>query len=543
MMRSSSTANAGGPVGIREAFDPRMIAVASVTMMGSFMSMLDMNIVNIALPTLLKDFRTSLPNVQWVTTSYTLALAVVVPLTRWAADRFGTRRVWLVSVTLFTLGSLMCGLAWSLPSLVVARVIQGIGGGMIMPTGQTILAREAGPRRLGRVMTVVAVPQFLAPILGVVAGGLILAAFSWRWVFFINIPIGIIAVLRGRRILEPGDFGNTRRLDVLGMFLLSPGLGLMVYGIAQFGNVGQMTPIVTSTFLGGAALLAVFVVHSLHIEQPLLNLRLLRNRSLAGATTVVLLFGSGLQGAIILFQLYFQLGRGYSPLHTALLFAPGALGAMIALPKGGTIMDRHGARNIVPIGILIMCISVLPFTQVGPETSVLLLTVLWFVRGLGTGVVGTPATAAAYSTLRREDIPGATTINNISGRVGSSFSVAIVAVLLQRRLAEAIPHASVASLSALPASKRVSDAVAISHSFREAFWVTIVLVGLAIIPAQLLPKRREIARLRQMAEDSKQVVEIPVSAAAVAVAGAPELTSDQSDNNGQQSLDVTDSQV
>jgi EmrB/QacA subfamily drug resistance transporter len=504
-----------------------MVAVASVTMMGSFMSMLDMNIVNIALPTLLKDFRTSLPNVQWVSTSYTLALAVVVPLTRWAADRFGTRRVWLASVALFTLGSLMCGLAWSLPSLVVARVIQGIGGGMILPTGQTILAREAGPNRLGRVMTVVAVPQFLAPILGVVAGGLILAAFSWRWIFFINVPIGIIAVVRGRRILGPGDVGNARHLDVFGMFLLSPGLGLMVYGIAQFGNVGKLTSVVTLTFLVGAALLVLFVVHSLRIEQPLLNLRLLRNRSLAGATTVVLLFGSGLQSAIILFQLYFQLGRGFSPLHTALLFAPGALGAMIALPKGGTIMDRHGARGVVPIGILIMCFSVLPFTQIGPQTSVLLLSGLWFVRGLGTGVVGTPATAAAYSTLKREDIPGATTMNNISGRIGSSFAVAIVAVLLQRRLGEAIPHASVASLSTLSPAQRASDALAISHSFREAFWISIILVGLAIIPSQILPRRREITRLRQMVDESNQAV--TSSALTVSATGthAPDLTSNQ----------------
>jgi EmrB/QacA subfamily drug resistance transporter len=534
-MTDSNSTNTGTRVGIRDAFDPRMIAVASVTMMGAFMSMLDMNIVNIALPTLLKDFRTSLPNVQWVSTSYTLALAVVVPLTRWAADRFGTKRVWLASVTLFTIGSLMCGLAWSLPSLVVARVIQGIGGGMILPTGQTILAREAGPNRLGRVMTVVAVPQFLAPILGVVAGGLILAAFSWRWLFFINVPIGIVAVLRGRRILEPGDVGNTRRLDVFGMFLLSPGLGLMVYGIAEFGNVGELTSVVTSTFFGGAALLALFVMHSLRIEQPLLNLRLLRNRSLAGATTVVLLFGSGLQAAIILFQLYFQLGRGFSPLHTALLFAPGALGAMIALPKGGTIMDRHGARGVVPIGILIMCISVLPFTQVGPQTSVLLLSGLWFVRGIGTGVVGTPATAAAYSTLKREDIPGATTINNISGRVGSSFAVAIVAVLLQRRLGEAIPHASVATLSTLSPVQRASDAVAISHSFHEVFWISIVLVALAIIPSQVLPKRSEIMRLRHMADEPTQAVSSSIPTDPGAGTHALDLISDQLDDRNKPS--------
>jgi EmrB/QacA subfamily drug resistance transporter len=506
MIGRTPSTKAGTRIGIREAFDPRMIAIASVTVMGAFMSMLDTTIVNIALPTLLRSFRTSLSNVQWVSTSYTLALAVVVPLTRWASDRFGTKRVWLTSVTLFTIGSLMCGLSWSLPTLVIARVLQGLGGGMIMPTGQTILAREAGPNRLGRVMTVVAVPQFLAPILGPVAGGLILSAASWRWVFFINVPIGIVAVFRGRKILEPGDFGAARRIDLFGMLLLSPGLGLMVYGIAQFGNVGEFTPLVTSTFLAGTALLLLFVVHSFRIEHPLLNLRLWRNRSLAAATTVIFLFSAGLQSAIILFQLYFQLGRGFSPLHTALLFAPGAIGAMIALPKAGTIMDRHGARAIVPIGLAIMALSVLPFTQVGPQTSVLLLSGLWFFRGVGSSVVGTPATAAAYSTLRREEIPGATTINNISGRVGSSFGVAIAAVLLQRRLAQAIPHGTVAALSKLSIAHRASDALAISNSFREVFWFSIIVVVLAIIPSQRLPRRRDILRFQQSSAAPEQVV-------------------------------------
>ena len=240
LIRRAAPRRTKGP-SIREAFDPRMIAVASVTVTGAFMSILDTTMVNVAIPTFVRSFKTSLSNVQWVTTGYILALAVVVPLTRWAADRFGTRRVWLVSVVLFTCGSLLCGLSWSLPTLIVARVIQGLGGGMILPTGQTILAREAGPHRLGRVMTVVGVPQFLAPLLGPVAGGLVLSTVSWRWIFFINLPIGVIALIRARRILEPGDFGASRRVDFLGMLLLSPGFALIIYGIAEFGNLGKIS--------------------------------------------------------------------------------------------------------------------------------------------------------------------------------------------------------------------------------------------------------------------------------------------------------------
>ena len=323
LTRRANASENRGP-GIKQAFDPRMIAVASVTVMGSFMSILDTTMVNVAVPTFVRSFRTSLSNVQWVTTGYILALAVVIPLTRWAADRFGTKRVWLVSVLLFTLGSLLCGLSWSLPTLIASRVIQGLGGGMILPTGQTILAREAGPHRLGRVMTVVGVPQFLAPLLGPVAGGLVLSTVSWRWIFFINLPIGVIALIRGRRILEAGELGTPERIDFLGMALLSPGFALLIYGIAEFGNVGAITSLVASTFLGGLSLLGLFAAHALRVERPLLDLRLWKNKSLAAATSVLFIFSSGLQAAVFSVQLYYQIGRGYSPLHAALLLAPGA---------------------------------------------------------------------------------------------------------------------------------------------------------------------------------------------------------------------------
>lgn len=467
-----------------------MIAVASVTVTGSFMSILDTTMVNVAIPTLVRSFRTSLADVQWVTTGYILALAIVVPLTRWAADRFGTKRVWLVSVVLFTFGSLLCGLSWSLPTLIVSRVIQGLGGGMILPTGQTILAREAGPHRLGRVMTVVGVPQFLAPLLGPVAGGLVLSSVSWRWIFFINLPIGVIALIRGSRILDRGDLGEAQRIDFLGMLLLSPGFALLIYGIAEFGNVGKITPLGAATFLGGLGLLGLFILHALRIEHPLLDLRLWKNRSLAAATSVIFFFSSGLGAAVFSVQLYYQLGRGYSPLHAALLLAPGALGAMIALPIAGTVMDRRGARGLVPVGLMVMALSVLPFTQITPATSLILLTVLWFIRGMGLAATGTPTNAATYATLRRDQIPGATTINNIAMRVGNSFGVAIGAVVLQRRISDSLHGAGVATLTTLSPARRAADATLLSNDFRAVFWLTVVLVLVAIIPARRLPSRR-----------------------------------------------------
>ena len=487
-----------------------MIAVASVTVTGSFMSILDTTMVNVAIPTFVRSFKTSLSNVQWVTTGYILALAVVIPLTRWAADRFGTRRVWLVSVLLFTLGSLLCGLSWSLPTLIASRVIQGLGGGMILPTGQTILAREAGPNRLGRVMTVVGVPQFLAPLLGPVAGGLVLSTVSWRWIFFINLPIGVIALIRGRRILEPGDLGAPERIDFLGMALLSPGFALLIYGIAEFGNVGAFTPLVMSTFSGGLVLLGLFAFHSLRAERPLLDLRLWKNRSLAAATSVLFIFSSGLQAAVFSVQLYYQIGRGYSPLHAALLLAPGALGAMIALPFAGTLMDRRGARGVVPIGLTVIALSVLPFTQITPRTSLLFLSSFWFIRGMGLAATGTPTNAATYATLRRDQIPGATTINNIAMRVGNSFGVAIGAAILQRKISDSFHGGSVAALTKLSTARRAADAATLSNDFRTVFWYTVVLVLIAIIPARKLPRRRDIGRTEEFGRLDEVIVSPPI---------------------------------
>jgi MFS family permease len=323
-----------------------------------------------------------------------------------------------------------------------------------------------------------------------VAGGLVLSTVSWRWIFFINLPIGVLALIRGRRILDPGELGTPERIDFLGMALLSPGFALLIYGIAEFGNVGEITPLVSSTFAAGLLLLGLFIVHALHTERPLLDLRLWKNKSLAAATSVLFIFSSGLQAAVFSVQLYYQIGRGYSPLRAAFLLAPGALGAMIALPFAGTLMDRRGARGVVPIGLSIIALSILPFTQITPRTSLLMLSGFWLIRGMGLAATGTPTNAATYATLERHQIPGATTINNIAMRVGNSFGVAIGAAILQRKISDSFHGGSIAAITRLSTVHRAADAAKLSNDFRAVFWYTIVLVLLAIIPARKLPKRR-----------------------------------------------------
>src|SRR5689334_7657003 len=263
-----------------DALDRGVWMVAIVVVLGAIMSILDVTVVNVAINTLARDFATPLTTIQWVATGYTLALATVIPLTGWAADRFGTKRLYMLSIAMFLAGSMLSGLAWSAGSLIAFRVLQGLGGGMLMPAGMTILTRAAGPQRVGRVMSIIGVPMLLGPIVGPILGGYLVDNVSWRWIFFINIPIGISALALSLRVLPRDVTSRHERFDALGLALLSPGLALFIYGLAKSsGNGGFGSSAVLVPGLAGVALLAAFVVHALRTNDPLIDMRLFANRT------------------------------------------------------------------------------------------------------------------------------------------------------------------------------------------------------------------------------------------------------------------------
>src|SRR5215213_10251905 len=237
--------------------------VATVVIVGVIMSILDTTIVNVALETLSRELDAPLNTIQWVATGYLLALATVIPLTGWMSERFGSKRIWMISVALFGAGSALCGLAWSAESLIVFRVLQGFGGGMIMPVGMALLAQTAGPARVGRVMSVVGVPMLLGPVLGPVIGGVIVDSVSWRWIFYVNVPIVFVALAMAARLLK-ADAGraDAGRLDWLGLALLSPGLAAVVFGLSESESHGGFRdPLVWVPIAGGFVLVALFVRH------------------------------------------------------------------------------------------------------------------------------------------------------------------------------------------------------------------------------------------------------------------------------------------
>jgi EmrB/QacA subfamily drug resistance transporter len=473
--------------------DPVLVRLSVVVILGAIMSILDTTIVNVAIETLARTFHTSISTMQWVTTGYLLALAIVIPMSGWAVERFGARRMWMISLGLFTLGSALCGLAWSSGSLITFRVLQGFGGGMIMPVGQTILARAAGPQRIGRVMSLLGIPTLLAPVLGPVLGGLIVDNVSWRWIFYVNVPIGIVALVLSTRFLPAGGRQDAGRFDFLGVALLSPGLALLVYGLSEAdGGSGFGSVTASGCMAAGALLTVAFVLHALRVDRPLLDMRLFRDRGFSVSNAAIFVFGAALYAGMILMPLYYQVVRGDSALVAGLLLAPQGIGAMLTMPLGGRLTDRIGAGTVVPIGMVVFLVGTLAYTQLGPGTSYWWLALSLVVRGFGMGWTMMPLMAAAYAKLTHTAVPRATTTLNILMRVGGSFGTALVAVVLQRQVDARLPGSPGVLSSVAPASTPLPAAVArqISDAFGYTFWVVVAVTAVGLVATLLLPKGR-----------------------------------------------------
>ncbi|HUE29031.1 MAG TPA: DHA2 family efflux MFS transporter permease subunit [Solirubrobacteraceae bacterium] len=473
----SDTSN-GSVSAADDRIDPYVWRISAVVIVGSIMSILDTTIVNVALATLSRELHSTIAQIQWVVTGYLLALAAVIPVTGWAARRFGAKRVYLVSLVLFTAGSALCGLATSTTELIVFRVLQGVGGGMILPIGQLMMAEAAGPKRMGRVMSIVAVPAMLAPILGPAIGGLILDSASWRWIFFVNVPIGLAAVIAALRVLPSVRPAPTGRLDVRGLAMMATGLPLLTYGLAEIGVTGSFTatkvllPIIT-----GVALVAAFAVHALHVPNPLLNVRLYRRPTFASASFAMFFLGAALFGGMILLPLYWQGIRHENVLDTGLLTAPQGLGMALVMPLAGKLTDRFGGGPFALFGVIVTTLATVPFGFVGVHTPIVSLSVAMFIRGMGIGFAFMPAMAAAFASLKRSELSDATPQMNVLQRVGGSIGTAVLAVVLQRALAGA--HTPAASASA----------------YGTAFWASAGLTALAIVPCVILWRTERAARV------------------------------------------------
>jgi EmrB/QacA subfamily drug resistance transporter len=460
--------------------------VAGVVILGAIMSILDTTIVNVALDALARDLEAPLDTIQWVSTGYLLSLAIIIPLAGWMSERFGSKRVWLVSVALFGLGSALCGLAVSAGMLIAFRVLQGLGGGLIMPVGMSILAQTAGPKHIGRVMSLLGVPMLMGPVLGPVLGGFIVDTVSWRWIFYVNLPIVVAALVLGARLLPP-EIGraDAGRLDWAGVALLSPGLAAIVFGLSETESHGGLdAPIAFGPILAGALLVGLFVRHATRAARPLIDVGLFRSLHFSAAAATVFLIGVAFFGALFILPLDYQVARGLSPLEAGLYIVPQGIGAALMMPISGRLVDRIGGGRVAVVGCTLMALATIPFAFVTTGTSAWLLHGVLFVRGLGQGAAVMPAMAAAYSRLASAVVPRATGALNAIQRIGGSIGTAFLAVVLQHEARAAVGGGSV--LGPVDPAVRAHAAGPLATAFSHTFAWAAALATAAIIPAAVL---------------------------------------------------------
>jgi EmrB/QacA subfamily drug resistance transporter len=462
-----------------DRIEPYVWRIAGVVILGMIMSILDTTIVNVALNTLSHDLHSPISQIQWVITGYLLSLAAVIPVTGWAARRWGAKRVYLTSLVLFTAGSALCATATSTTMLVLFRVLQGVGGGMIMPLAMLIMAQVAGPQRMGRVMAIVSMPAMLAPILGPVVGGTILEYLHWSWIFLVNVPIGVIAFALAWRTIPHTDAGVAGRLDVRGLALLSGGSAALVYGLSELGSKSSLAaPTVVWPIVAGVALLVLFCLHALRAERPLLDVRLYANRIFAAASLTTFCLGAALFGAMILVPLYYQEVRHESVIGTGLLVGPQGVGMLLVMPMMGRLTERFGGGRLALAGTLILSLATVPLGFVSADTSKVAISLVLVLRGVGIGFAFVPAMSVAFAAMRPDQLSDATPQLNVVQRLGGAIGTAVLAVVLQR------------------ASGKAPTTAHLAHAFDSAYWWSLAIAALAVVPCVVLlraegPRRRK----------------------------------------------------
>jgi EmrB/QacA subfamily drug resistance transporter len=400
---------------------------------------------------------------------------------------------------------------------------------MIMPVGMTILTQEAGPEKVGRMMGVIGVPMLLAPIVGPILGGWLVDDVSWRWIFFVNVPIGILAVTLAQRFLDRDEPSPGEKLDWKGMLLLPPGLAAIVYGLAETGPSGGFNaPEVIVPIVAGAAFVAAFLVHAWRTEDALIDVKLFTDKVLAVASSTSFILAASFFGAMILMPLYYQVVRDLSALQAGLLVAPQGLGAAMMMPVAGKVTDKHGAGRIVPFGALILIAVTFYLTHLGAQTPYWEIAVALFVMGLGMGATMMPTMSSAFITLKRPQVPRATSAINVIQRVGGSVGVAILSTYLTHEMTQNLPRASravgasgesgLSAISAIPPAAHDKIAPMLADAFGSTYWVSLTMLSAVFVLSLFLPRHgttEALARKDSALADERALASEPPEAVAL----------------------------
>lgn len=411
--------------------------VLANVMTGTFMVVLDATIVDVSLAKIMATFGIDVDAVKWVATAYLLVFAVVLPTTGWIADHFGYRRTYTMGLALFTLGSLLCSLAWNESTLILFRVVQGAGGGFLMPVGMAIVTREFPPEKRGIALGFWGISAAASVSLGPTLGGYLIDNFAWHSIFDINVPVGIVGIFATLVIQREYKTATSRTFDIVGFLSVSTFLTALLIalsdGNAEWNTGGWTSPFILSCFAVSLIALVVFLVVELNIRHPLIDLSLLKNFNFAMANLVLFIFGMGMFGSTFLLPLYLQNGLGYTAFQAGSLFIPIGLIMAVCGPIAGRLSDKTNPKILALFGILMLSLSLFVnrYLSLFSETSSIMVSL--YLRGVGMGFIFTPLSAISLSEIPREKMAQASGLFNVLRQIGGSFGVAIMGTLLTMR--------------------------------------------------------------------------------------------------------------
>jgi EmrB/QacA subfamily drug resistance transporter len=400
-------------------------AVAVVYVAAIFLSTMDTTIVNVALPSIGDAFSIPSTSADSITISFLVSLAIFIPASGWLGDRFGGKRVLLTAIAVFTASSALCGTASSLGELVAYRILQGLGGGMLAPVGMAMVLRRFAPAERVRALSMITIATAIAPTIGPTFGGILVTNLSWRWVFFVNLPVGICAFFFGLLFVRDVDERRTDRFDVTGFVLSAAGLALLMLGISEGPDLGWGSVPVLVSIAVGAVLLAAMVLVELRRRAPMIDVRLFRDRLFRSSTAVMTSVSVAFLGTLYTVSLFLQDGRGLSPLLTGLSLLPEALGVMLGSQLSSRLLyPRLGPRFVMSVGVAGTSVLIVLVGLTGPHTSLWLVWLLLHCTGICVGLVFVSTQAAAFATIPQASSGRASTIFNVGRRLGGALGIA-----------------------------------------------------------------------------------------------------------------------
>jgi EmrB/QacA subfamily drug resistance transporter len=404
--------------------------VSVVFVSAMFMSIMDATVVNVALPTLSRFFGVPLASVSGVVTAYLVTLAVSMPASGWLGDKFGARTVMLGAIGLFTVASALCGVATSLPELIGFRVLQGIGSGIFVPVGMAMTFRTFPPAERIKVSRYLTVPTLIAPASGPVIGGALVSGLSWRWIFYVNVPVGAAVLIFGLLFLPRGSEYRAGRFDLPGFLLAATGFPLLMFALSSGATDGWTSTTVVGTAVPGLAALTAFVMTELRTVQPMLELRVLHDRLFRTTTMQLTAAGAGFFGTLFAVPLLLQDGLGFTALHSGLSTFTEAIGGMTGIQVTSRVYKKVGPRRLMMAGITATVVTIGAMALAGPSTAPWLIPVLMYLTGFGFGFATSPATTANMTTVSAAQTGHASTLVNTLRQAGGAAGVAILGTVL-----------------------------------------------------------------------------------------------------------------